>query len=115
MGMERVNELKKYRNNELKLKDRKSGNVITRFIANPGSNFNNAKSKIKNIANSLKVNNNKAKKEAENNAKKAEEQKKLNAKKAENNAKKAEEQKKLNAKKAEESKREQQVKKRQGR
>ncbi len=124
--MERVNELKKYRNNELKLKDRESGNVITRFIANPGSNFNNAKSKIKNIANSLKVNNNKAKKEAENNAKKAEEQKKLNAKKAEeqkklnakkaeNNAKKAEEQKKLNAKKAEESKREEQVKKRQGR
>jgi len=117
--MKRVYELKKFRNNELKLKDRESGNVITRFIANPGSNFNNAKSKIKNIANSLKVNNNKAKKEAEeaeakreeqkklnakkaeNNAKKAEEQKKLNAKKAENNAKKAEEQKKLNAKKAE--------------
>ena len=131
--MKRVYELKKFRNNELKLKDRESGNVITRFIANPGSNFNNAKSKIKNIANSLKVNNNKAKKEAEeaeakreeqkklnakkaeNNAKKAEEQKKLNAKKAENNAKKAEEQKKLNAKKAEESKREEQVKKRQDR
>ena len=131
--MKRVYELKKFRNNELKLKDRESGNVITRFIANPGSNFNNAKSKIKNIANSLKVNNNKAKKEAEeaeakreeqkqlnakkagNHAKKAEEQKKLNAKKAENNAKKAEEQKKLNAKKAEESKREEQVKKRQDR
>ena len=113
--MKRVYELKKFRNNELKLKDRESGNVITRFIANPGSNFNNAKSKIKNIANSLKVNNNKAKKEAEEAEAKREEQKKLNAKKAENNAKKAEEQKKLNAKKAEESKREEQVKKRQDR
>jgi hypothetical protein len=139
--MKRVYELKKFRNNELKLKDRESGNVITRFIANPGSNFNNAKSKIKNIANSLKVNNNKAKKQAEEAEAKREEQKKLNAKKAENNAKKAEnnakkaeeakreEQKKLNAKKAEnnakkaennakkaeEAKREEKTKKRQGR
>ena len=118
--MERVNELKKYRNIELKLKDRESGNVISRFIARPNSNFNNAKAQIKKISNSLKVNNNKAKKEAEEAEAKREEQKKLNAKKAEEA--KREEQKKLNAKKAannakkaEEAKREEQVKKRQGR
>ena len=108
--MERVNELKKYRNVDLKLKDRESGNVITRFIARPNSNFNNAKAQIKKIANSLKVNNNKAKKEAEEAEAKREEQRKKNEK-AKLNAKKAEN----NAKKAEEVKREEKMKKRQAR
>ena len=94
----------------MKLKDRESGNVITRFIARPNSNFNNAKAQIKKIANSLKVNNNKAKKEAEEAEAKREEQRKKNEK-AKLNAKKAEN----NAKKAEEVKREEKMKKRQAR